>query len=253
MYDHIETGISSNHLFEVLKAVDEPIVLMGGWAVFYHVNEGYERTTGRVYIGSRDIDLGFHIDTIDKDTAFDISLRKLIDDLGFQPISSSRLLKQIDRETGDVLPTEKARDMPMYEIFQMYVDLIVDRIPEGFNSKYSFAPIDEPLLQPVFQDPKKRTEFELDGRTVWLPAPDILISMKMKSYPNRDKQHKRLKDIADIAALVLFGEAFPSDLRSDDIDRFTNAVDKDDFTVVSSFTGLSSEIIEAAIQKISKK
>lgn len=39
MYDVIETGISKDHLIEVLKAVEEPIVLMGGWAVFFHVNE----------------------------------------------------------------------------------------------------------------------------------------------------------------------------------------------------------------------
>jgi hypothetical protein len=252
MYDAIETGLSKEHLIEVLKAVDEPIVLMGGWAVFCHVNEGYERTTGRLYVGSRDIDLGFHIPHLDTESSFDVSFQKLVDDLGFRPITSSRLLKEIDRETGDVLSPEKAKTMQMYEIFQMYVDLIVDSIPVGFKNKYSFVPIDEPLLQNIFQDPQKRTEQKLGGRPVWLPAPNVLISMKMKSYPQRDKEHKRLKDISDIVALFLFCEATPSELRSEDIARFRNALDRREFKLVSSFTGLSPDIIEGAIQSVSR-
>lgn len=252
MYDLIETTISKEHLLDVLRAVDEPIVLMGGWAVFYHVNEGYQRTTGRLYLGSRDIDLGFHIHSLHSESTFDVSFKKLVDELGFKPISSSRLLKEIDRETGDVLSSEAAKAMPMYDIFQMYVDLIVDSIPEGFNEKYSFVPIDEPLLQDIFKNPLKRTELELGDRLVWLPAPNVLISMKMKSYPQRDKEHKRLKDISDIANLFLFCEAIPSDLSPEDIKRFRDALDKKEFDQVASFTGLSSEIIASAVQRISQ-
>jgi hypothetical protein len=35
--------------------------LLGGWAVYYLVNQSFQKATGRSYIGSRDIDLGFHI------------------------------------------------------------------------------------------------------------------------------------------------------------------------------------------------
>jgi hypothetical protein len=33
--------------------------LLGGWAVFLNVDEDFLRTTGRSYVGSRDIDIGF--------------------------------------------------------------------------------------------------------------------------------------------------------------------------------------------------
>jgi len=33
--------------------------LLGGWAVYYLVNENFQKTTARSYIGSRDIDLVF--------------------------------------------------------------------------------------------------------------------------------------------------------------------------------------------------
>jgi hypothetical protein len=36
--------------------------LIGGWAVYKTVNTSYLEDRGRPYIGSKDIDLGFHID-----------------------------------------------------------------------------------------------------------------------------------------------------------------------------------------------
>jgi hypothetical protein len=59
MYDEREVAISSEYLRKVFEVIDEPIALMGGWAVFLKVNENYKTVTGRDYIGSRDIDLGF--------------------------------------------------------------------------------------------------------------------------------------------------------------------------------------------------
>jgi hypothetical protein len=38
--------------------------LLGGWAVYYIVNENFQKATGRTYIGSRDIDLGFHLNKV---------------------------------------------------------------------------------------------------------------------------------------------------------------------------------------------
>ncbi len=61
MYDVVEVEISRKYLDKVTEILDEPIVMFGGWAVYLTVNEGYKGLTGREYIGSRDIDLGFHI------------------------------------------------------------------------------------------------------------------------------------------------------------------------------------------------
>ena len=60
MYAQNEVEISRMHLEEVISSIDEPIVVLGGWAVYFLVNGAYRETTGREYIGSRDIDLGFH-------------------------------------------------------------------------------------------------------------------------------------------------------------------------------------------------
>ena len=93
MYESSETDISRRHLEEVISSIEEPIVVLGGWAVYFLVSNGYRETTGREYIGSRDIDLGFHMDEKDMDnTAFAKAFRKLTEDLGFK-LLSFRLLQ----------------------------------------------------------------------------------------------------------------------------------------------------------------
>ena len=61
MYREFETKTSYKYLKEVIGSLNEPICMLGGWAVFFHVNKKFEEAQGRPYIGSRDIDLGFHI------------------------------------------------------------------------------------------------------------------------------------------------------------------------------------------------
>jgi hypothetical protein len=71
MYEPKEIELSKYYLKEVIESIDEPIVVLGGWAVYFLVNDKYKETTGREYIGSRDIDLGFNMEETDLDkTAF---------------------------------------------------------------------------------------------------------------------------------------------------------------------------------------
>lgn len=60
MYSESETDLSRRHLHVIFEDVKEGC-LLGGWAVFLNVNESFRRTTGRSYIGSRDIDIGFRL------------------------------------------------------------------------------------------------------------------------------------------------------------------------------------------------
>ena len=60
-YQPSETKTSQKQLQNIFKQLNAPLCLLGGWAVYYVVNESFEKATGRTYIGSRDIDLGFHI------------------------------------------------------------------------------------------------------------------------------------------------------------------------------------------------
>ncbi len=43
MYKEFETRTSYNYLKEVIKNLNEPICILGGWAVFFHVNEKFEK------------------------------------------------------------------------------------------------------------------------------------------------------------------------------------------------------------------
>jgi len=61
LYEPVEIQISEKYLEKVFKLIKGNICLLGGWAAYYIVNRNFEKTTGRKYIGSRDIDIGFHI------------------------------------------------------------------------------------------------------------------------------------------------------------------------------------------------
>lgn len=63
-------------------------------------------------------------------------------------------------------------------------------------------PIDEPLLSLVFQEKMHRTQL-LFGEIVLIPEPPVMLAMKINTAPRRDKEHKLLKDIADIYALLM--------------------------------------------------
>ena len=252
MYDKPETDISWKHLKAVIENLDEPMVVIGGWAVYYLVNEGYKRNTGRDYIGSRDIDLGFQITDEPEHSAFALTYTKLIQDLDFRPLSFGRLYKEMDRNTGETLEPEIAKNTPSYDIFPMYVDLIIDQITREFVEHFGFTPIDESLLQPIFQDAGNRTERCEFGRNLWLPAPDLLLSMKIKSHPDRDKEHKRLKDLSDITALVLYTNANPTFSTPTEIQAFQDIVTIHDMDQVAEIIGLEPVTIQAAIFRITQ-
>lgn len=200
MYQEKETGMSYEYLEKVVSVLDEPICLIGGWAVYFTVNQAYKASTGKDYIGSRDIDLGFHIEDKQgtENTAFANAAKKLEQE-GFTE-AGGRMVKDLDYDTGKEVKPEEAREKPMYELHKMYVDLMVDHQPKN-GGKMVF---DEELLQYVFDDPKHREELEQFNKKLWIPQPWLLLAMKIKSLPNRQKDHKRQKDIADIAALILF-------------------------------------------------
>lgn len=56
------TALSEQELQAVCDAAHPPVCLLGGWAVHLHVTPGFHDAHGREYIGSRDIDIGVHVD-----------------------------------------------------------------------------------------------------------------------------------------------------------------------------------------------
>ena len=61
MYDADERVTAEEALLTLLKVLPDTMVLLGGWAVYHLVNASYTREHGIPYLGSRDIDVGFHV------------------------------------------------------------------------------------------------------------------------------------------------------------------------------------------------
>jgi hypothetical protein len=228
--------------------------VLGGWAVRFLVNDRYRENTGRDYLGSRDIDLGFHMAANPENSAFAKTLEKLEKDLGFRHVSF-RLYKEIHSETGRELAPEEAKKIPSHLIFPMYVDLIVDTITPEFKKHFGFLPIDEPLIVPIFTDKGNRSTREEFGKTIWLPTAELMLAMKMKSHPTRDKEHKRIKDVCDITALLLFG-TLPEEkgwltrhLTPAQLDKFRKALTPEDIAEAARIIGIEQDVVKNAFAK----
>lgn len=240
MYKEFETRMSYKYLKEVINNLKEPICILGGWAVFFHVNKRFEKAQGRPYLGSRDIDLGFNI----KQSTLAQTIKILTEKLNFKPLSF-RFMKEIHTETEEEILEGKI--VPTHFIFPMYIDLIVDSIPADFKKIFGFNPINEPLLKVVFE--KKEyviiKEFE---KKLLLPNPELLLAMKINSLPCRDREHKRIKDICDIFALAWYTDLNPEKF---DLLRYLKksslkkcSLDKEDYLKASAQIGHDAQEIK---------
>lgn len=208
MYKEFETRTSYNYLKKVIKNLNEPICILGGWAVFFHVNEKFEKAQGRPYLGSRDIDLGFNISGDLRKSALARTINTLTKKLNFKPLSF-RLVKEIHTETEEEI--KDGEIVPAHFVFPMYVDLIVDSIPKDFRKIFGFNPIDEPLLKTVFEKKEFIIIKEFDKKLL-LPKIELLLAMKASSIPNRDKEHKKIKDVCDMFALAWYTDINPEEV-----------------------------------------
>jgi len=214
MYPEFETRTSYKYLKQVISALNGPICILGGWAAFLHVNQNFQRAQGRPYLGSRDIDLGFHLDNNAsvkqmKESVLAKSLDILQNKLKFEPVSF-RLLKEIHTETEEEISNNQI--IPAHFIFPMYVDVLVDNIPKKFKEIFHFQPADEPLLSFVFKDKKYRDEIKELSKRLWLPKPELIIATKLNALTLRDKEHKKIKDLCDIFALLWYSKEMPQEL-----------------------------------------
>lgn len=262
MYESHETEISYKYLKTVVSRLEEPICLIGGWAVFHNVNKHFKKATGRNYIGSRDIDLGFHFekncdDKCLRESTFAKSLNIIENELGFAPVGF-RYLKEFHIDTEKELTHDEVKTTPQHFIFPLYIDPIVDIIHPKFYDVFRFNPIDEPLLEMVFKDKDNRITDKSFGKNLWLPKPHVLLATKLNSVIGRDKEHKRVKDITDIFALLWFTDMEIPEIKSnllefydnEDIKRIIGSISKPDVMTVASITGFSTEEIERVFLEI---
>ena len=203
-YPDAETKLSRSYLEIVAKAAKDPVLLVGGWGVYFTVTSAYVRTFGRDYSFSRDIDLGFHLDPgwgleqIRK-SSLARSVSSLIKE-GFES-EGFRLRMNFAADEGRRLSTEESRTMPSYEIAKLYVDPLVDYPHPERTEALGFTPAEETELAPLFARPGTRRFAKVMGK-LKLPPREVLLRMKLKAMPNRSLDHKIQKDVADVFALL---------------------------------------------------
>lgn len=244
LYQKYETENSYTYLRQVVDLLEEPVCILGGWAVYFTVNETYKKEKGQNYLGSKDIDLGFHIDAnIDKSQLKNTMMQKTISLLEkdrFCPLGS-RYYKDISIEDGRELTHEESKTEFSHNVFKMYVDLLVDKIHPDFKEIFRFDPYDEELLSLVFENPKNRTELVKFKKLLWLPSPEILLSTKIKSLPDRTEE-KKIKDICDIYAISFFSNKKVKDL----ITAPKTILEKEKFERLKPLLNSDEEFLKAA-------
>jgi len=122
-----------------------------------------------------------------------------------------------------------------------------------------FVSIDEPLLSLVYQD-KMHTITTLFEKIALLPEPHVLLAIKLNSAPNRDKENKRIKDIANTYALLWHSDIalphlknqllsiYPKEKARETIQSFT----EEDINKVSTAIGTSTQEISRVLTELTR-
>lgn len=260
------TRLSRWELESVFQIVEPPACLIGGWAVYFHVNNGFQREHGRGYIGSRDIDLGVHVDprwtpTELPDKPVGKLLVRLEDELGYTR-SRFGFLQYFHRESGDRLSEREANDYPMHEVFEVFVDVVPDTVElDAFEKAFGFRPPAEPLLTLAFE---RAAAEPLSSYVSWdvsnlilIAKPALVAAMKIRSIPHRDKSYKRVKDIADLHALLWYIRDY-NEMRDDvfnyvsraDLQQLKKSVDTQLFEATANLLQIDSKIIRGSINRL---
>lgn len=230
------TEYSRREVETVFRHVAPPAALLGGWAVHLQVNGEFETVEGHSYIGSRDIDIGVHVDPAWDDADLRSqpvgeTIRGIGSELEFDR-SRFGFKKTVDRETGETLTEEEATEFDLFNLFEVYIDIIPDTPDlDAFDQTFGFRPPDEPLLAQAFDGRSTPLSDLVDWTipsSIVLVDPDVLAAMKVRSMPDRSKLEKQVKDIADLYVLLWYTE--PVEVMIDAVDRLVTAEDKERFS-----------------------
>jgi len=184
MYDLKETDLSYEYLQKIFKESTKlRIALLGGWAVYFHVNENYKKAFGEDYLKSRDIDL-----FVDQNCEKEFKL--IINSLEFQKSAYTFRYELIyDRAKNSIINSETSRKRPIYDLIYIFLDIFSNKITKALGSWC----IKE--LQKVQIKEKNKIPI-LDVNT--------LLLLKCNSFFEREKLDKEYKDACDIYSLLFY-------------------------------------------------
>lgn len=259
------TALSEQELQSVFEVAASPICLLGGWAVHLHVTPGFSSEHGREYIGSRDIDIGVHVgenrtETELPETPVGESIAA-IEEWGYTK-SRFGFVQHFRRDSQERITEAEANEHAMHEVFQVYVDVIPDtKNLDAFRNAFGFKPPAEPLLAPVFEEDRSEP---LSEYVQWSPpsekrivSPELLAAMKIRSLPDRDKSHKRVKDVADLHALLWYVDDYTTvktgalEYVSDsNLDRLERAVDDTVYEEAANLIQVERELVANSIGRL---
>jgi acyl-[acyl carrier protein]--UDP-N-acetylglucosamine O-acyltransferase len=102
------------------------------------------------------------------------------------------------------------------------------------------------------------TTTNIFGREVLLPKPELLLAMKLNSARRRDKEHKRIKDIADIYALLWHSDINLPELKNqlfsinprEETRKTIQAFTGEDLNKVSETIGVTSKEISRVLGEL---
>lgn len=246
LYSMHETKISQDNLSTVAANVPSPLCILGGWAVFLLTNENFKKQHGSEYHGSKDIDLGFYFNKQEdekslKESLFNKSIIAL-KQIGFNP-QSFRMVQIYHSETMRPLTEDESKRIPSHNLFHFYVDLMVNRIPKKMPDVLRIRPANEPMITEIFEKKlyKTITAFGVD---VLLPNAEILLATKLNWVLKRTEDHKKIKDIADIYALIWHTDTDISQLKK----SVASLISQDSINkTISSFTQTELRDVSNAI------
>lgn len=205
LYDRVEYESALLALKEIVAQLPEPFVLIGGWGVYVTVNASFADEHGATYLGSRDIDVCFQVDPecseSDLRTCTFSKALAVIQDIGYSPDGSFRYCKIIKKDTGEVITKEVAQKIGMYDLFYLYIDVMVDNIHPMQKEVFGFHVLDEPVIRRVFNE-RTGVTVNVDGVELLIPPPAMLLATKLVSIQNRTKDDKLTKDACDIYAIL---------------------------------------------------
>jgi hypothetical protein len=205
LYDRVEYDSALTALKEIVAQLPEPFVLIGGWGVYVTVNESFQDEHGASYLGSRDIDVCFQVDPGCSESdlracTFSKAIA-VIQSIGYSPDGAFRYCKIIKRDTGEVITKEAAQKVGMYDLFYLYIDVMVDNVHPKQKDVFGFDVLSEPIIKSVF-DEKTGLEVNFEGVNLLIPPPAMLLATKLVSIQNRTKDDKLTKDACDIYAIL---------------------------------------------------
>jgi hypothetical protein len=182
-------------------------------------------------------------------------------DAGYQSLSF-RFVRHFNRDTGETLTAEESQSLPPHQVFDLYLDMIPDTEDlDTFHEVFGFRPPSEPLLAHVFTDDAAQplTSFRSWDvpEEVGVVDADLLAAIKIRSIPDRDRDQKRVKDVADLHALLWYVREY-REIRSDvlswvserDIEQLREHVDTGVFADAANLLQINEQLVEDSVEQL---